>query len=90
VTTYLPPVDKLRERVAELVAVTSSDGISAAVALEPGSTLTDKGMTSLGYLRLIDAIETEFGIYVDLEADSTFLETVHGIAQRISDEVGAP
>ncbi len=76
-----------RARVAELVAVASSGTLDATTALTSGSNLTEKGLTSLDYLHLIDMVETEYGIYVDLEGDTTFMETVDGIARRVETEL---
>ncbi|NJP52686.1 acyl carrier protein [Streptomyces sp. SBST2-5] len=60
---------QLLERSAELVAAVSEQVVPKEKALEPGLTLADQGMTSLTYLRLIDALETEFGVYFDFDEE---------------------
>lgn len=77
----------LTERTARLVAVASEGVVSEAKALEGGATLTEKGLTSLAYLRLIDALETEFGVYFDLEEeDISFLRTVEGLVAYMAEQ----
>jgi acyl carrier protein len=74
---------RLAERTADLV-VTASDGIvSREQALASGPTLTEQGLTSLAYLRLIDALETEFGVYIDLE---DALNTVDSLVRHMLDQ----
>ncbi|MET0133324.1 MAG: acyl carrier protein [Kibdelosporangium sp.] len=70
-------------RVAELAADASGGTVTADVAASGGGSLLEAGLTSLGYLRLIDAIETEYGIYVDLEEASGKLGTVEQIVDYI-------
>ncbi|WP_049572073.1 acyl carrier protein [Nonomuraea sp. SBT364] len=59
----------IRERLAALVAESSDGAISAHEALTATVPLTALGLTSIGQLRLADAIETEFGVTVDLTGD---------------------
>jgi acyl carrier protein len=71
--------DAIRLRVAELVerctdgTVTVADGLAAEVPL------TALGLDSLGLLRLLDAVEAEFGV----ELDAGALDSVSGIAERL-------
>jgi acyl carrier protein len=78
----------LADRIATLVESSSSGTVSREQALDPASTLTEKGLTSLSFLQLIDAIETELGIYVDLEGDTAFLQTVDGISSYVTEQGG--
>lgn len=57
--------DDLRSRLAELVSQATSGAIPVADALAGGS-LRALGLDSLSALRLIDAIDLEFGIEVDI------------------------
>ncbi|MBN6052377.1 acyl carrier protein [Nonomuraea sp. RK-328] len=56
---------ELRERLASLVAEATDGEVEAAEVLAGPARLTDLGVTSLGFLRLIDAVETEFGVEID-------------------------
>jgi acyl carrier protein len=62
---------ELRGRLAEMVAKATDGEVEAAEVLAGQAKLADLGVTSLGYLRLIDAVESEFGVELDLaSADS--------------------
>jgi len=60
----------LRERLANMIEAASDGELSAADALVPAASLTDLGFDSLGYLRLIDKIEAEYGIDVALNGEA--------------------
>ncbi|UJW29805.1 acyl carrier protein [Saccharothrix sp. AJ9571] len=79
----------LQTRIAELTAEASGGTLSASGALTGSESLTQQGLTSLSYLRLIDAIETEYGIYVDLEEATGRLGTVEKIAEYVREQ-GVP
>jgi acyl carrier protein len=74
----------LRERLAEMVAAASDGEVPADEALGDGASLRALGLSSLGYLRLIDAIESEFGVDVDLAGDPASLDTLDGIAGQLA------
>lgn len=74
------------DRISTLVEEISLGAIPRDRAGDPTGTLTEKGLSSLSYLQLIDAVETEFGVYVDLEGDTTFLQSVEGIAGYIAEQ----
>jgi acyl carrier protein len=76
--------DDLHQRLAELVATAASDA-----QLTPGVVLTAPslvllGVNSLSTLRIIDAVEREFGIVLDLDGDADFLDSVAGIATHVT------
>lgn len=72
----------LRQRVAELV-VTACDGeVDADQVLGAGS-LVLIGVGSLASLRIIDAVETEFGVPLRIDDDPSFLDSVDGIADHL-------
>jgi acyl carrier protein len=75
--------ETLRQHIAAIVEQSSEGSVSKAAALTPGATLTDTGLTSLSYLRLIDKIENDIGVYIDLEGDTSFLGSVDSIAEYI-------
>ncbi|RBQ14803.1 acyl carrier protein [Spongiactinospora rosea] len=59
-----------KERLAGLVAAASDGEVSAAEALAADLPLSALGFTSLAQMRLIDAIEREFGVDVDFSDES--------------------
>ncbi len=56
---------QLRQTLARLIAEASSGTIGSGDALE-GSSLRALGLDSLAALRLIDAIDVEFGVEVEV------------------------
>lgn len=82
--TITPAIDSVIARLVE----NASDGlISATEALEADTDLQQRGLTSLAFLRLVDAIENTLGVYVDLEQDITFMRTVAGISRYVEAEL---
>ncbi|MBG0828839.1 acyl carrier protein [Planomonospora sp. ID67723] len=61
----------LRERLAAMVASASDGTVTAAEALAATVPLSALGITSLAQMRLIDAVESEFGIEFDLSRAGT-------------------
>jgi acyl carrier protein len=82
----MPQNESMVQRVAAMVEDASEGTLNRDAALEEGRTLAEKGLSSLAYLRLIDAVETEFGVYIDLEGDTTFMSTVPGIVGYMAAE----
>lgn len=74
----------LRERVATLVAQASEGALTTDEVLGADCSLPVLGLTSLGYIRLIDAIEDEFAI--DIESDGD-LDTLDGLVAYLSDRL---
>ena len=74
----------LTETIARLVTRASSGSISPEEAVRSDINLTEQGLSSLSYLKLIDSIETELGVYIDLEGDIAFMTSVNGIAEYVS------
>lgn len=74
----------LTQTIARLVARASAGSISEEQAVCPDTNLTEQGMSSLDYLKLIDALELELGVYIDLEADLAFMTSVQGITEYVS------
>ncbi|HEU4422434.1 MAG TPA: acyl carrier protein, partial [Pilimelia sp.] len=73
----------LRAALAELVAEAADGDVTAADALAGRAPLPVLGMTSLAYVRLIDAVEERFGITLDLEGDLSYLDSVDALAARL-------
>ncbi|XVQ87757.1 acyl carrier protein [Microbispora siamensis] len=59
----------IKKRLAELVAESSDGAVTADEVLAATVPLSALGVTSITMLRLIDAIESEFGVEFDLSED---------------------
>jgi len=79
-------VTGLREDLARLVAEASEGQVSADEALAGDATLPALGVSSLVYLRLIDAVETEYGVSLDLDGDLSYLDTLDGLARQLAEQ----
>ena len=72
----------LRHRIAELVVAACDGEVDVDQVLGAGS-LVLIGVGSLASLRIIDAVETEFGMPLGIDDDPSFLDTVDGIADHL-------
>lgn len=79
----------LRDRVAELVDRATGGGVRAADALAGEASLTALGLDSLGLLRLVDAIEAEYGVEIDASGGGRRLDTLDDLVDRIIQAGGA-
>ncbi|MEO3781026.1 acyl carrier protein [Micromonospora sp. B11E3] len=73
----------LRERIAELVSEATGGDVPAADVLAGGS-MVALGVDSLGLLRLVDAIEVEYGVEVDLNGPGRPLDTVDDLVALLT------
>ena len=64
-----PETDVIRKRLAQLVEESSDGALTADAVTADTASLAELGLTSLARMRLIDAIESEYGVEVDLGAD---------------------
>ena len=74
--------DAVRQRVAELVEAASDGAVPAGEALAPDASLTALGLGSLGFLRLLDAIESAYGVEVEAGHGGR-LDTVDQLVDRV-------
>jgi acyl carrier protein len=74
--------EQVRQRLAELVAAATEGEVPAAQVLAGGRSLRALGVGSLAFLRLVDAVEAEFGVELDL--DTPGLDTLDGLAARVT------
>ncbi|MEV6931505.1 acyl carrier protein [Dactylosporangium sp. NPDC051485] len=76
----------LRERVAELTSEASDGDVTADEILVHGGSLIALGVSSLATMRLIAAVEVEFGVELDLDTlafdPDDFDDLVRHLAER--------
>jgi acyl carrier protein len=70
--------------LADMVAEASDGEVSAELALTSDHSLSALGLTSLGLIRLIDAIEDTLGVYLDLGADQPSLDRFDTLASHLA------
>ncbi|MEV0686313.1 acyl carrier protein [Nocardia sp. NPDC050378] len=75
--------DTLTHAVAELVAQATDGIIDAPAARAADQSFADAGMTSLSFLRLVDALEIRYGVEIDLENDIDAMRTVALIVEYL-------
>lgn len=75
--------EALRRRVAELVSSASQGAVRTDDALAGQTPLHDLGLDSLGLLRLVDALELEYGVEIDLTDNRVRLNTVDDIVASL-------
>ncbi|WFE30060.1 phosphopantetheine-binding protein [Solwaraspora sp. WMMD791] len=73
---------RLRRRVADLVSDATGGDVAAEQVLGGGS-LVALGLDSLGLLRLVDAIESEFGVEVEFDGADRPVDTVDDLVEAV-------
>ncbi|SCG39746.1 acyl carrier protein [Micromonospora coxensis] len=73
----------LRERIAELVSEATAGEVGADAVLAGGS-LVALGVDSLGLLRLVDAIESEYGVEIELNSSGRSVDTLDDLASLVT------
>lgn len=81
-----PNQANLLDKVADLAVQASEGDLTKNTVLESGRTLGEIGMSSLAYLRLIDSIENDYGIYLDLEEAGDKFQTLQGIVDYMAEQ----
>lgn len=76
-------VPDLYQDLAGLVAEASDGQISAAAALAEPESLGLLGLTSMGYVRLIQAVELRYGVAVEPDDGTSILDTVPALADYL-------
>lgn len=74
--------DALRQRLAEIINQATSGAVTVSDALA-GESLRALGLDSLSALRLVDAIDLEFGVEIDVGGTSG-LDTLDDIAATVA------
>lgn len=70
----------VRHELAALVTEVSDGQIGTADALAEPESLTLLGLTSMGQVRLIQAVERRYGIVVEPDDDPAAFDTVEALA----------
>lgn len=73
----------LRTKILDLALAAGDGSVTAAELAAANYSLRDVGYTSLSYMRLIDSIENEVGVYLDPEADIEHYETIDSVTALV-------
>ncbi|WP_328914161.1 MULTISPECIES: acyl carrier protein [unclassified Streptomyces] len=80
---------KMSARIRQLVVESCESEITEEDFQVSEGALSALNYTSLAYIRLLDAIENEFGVYIDLETTDPRLTSVGGITEVVAEELAA-
>jgi acyl carrier protein len=70
---------ELRAQLVRLIIESGDGGIGPDDLAAAAGSLRNLGYSSISYMRLIDAIENDLGVYIDPEADIELFTTVDSI-----------
>ncbi|GAA3097813.1 phosphopantetheine-binding protein [Streptomyces echinatus] len=73
----------LRSKILDLAIAAGDGSVTADELAATGYSLRDVGYTSLSYMRLIDSIENEVGVYLDPEAAIEHYETIDSVTALV-------
>ena len=73
----------LRAQLVRLIVAAGDGTVAESDLVQAGGSLRASNYTSLSFTRLIDAIESELGVYVDPEADPERFATIDTLADRL-------
>ncbi|GLW34246.1 phosphopantetheine-binding protein [Actinoplanes regularis] len=75
--------NSLRAKILELAIAAGDGSVSADELASVNYSLRNVGYSSLSYMRLIDSIENEVGVYLDPEADIEHYETIDSVTALV-------
>lgn len=74
----------VRSHLIHLIVESSEGNVSESDLSAAGGSLSAFNYSSLSYIRLIDAIENELGVYIDPDADAESFTTLDGIVALVA------
>ncbi|WEV23851.1 phosphopantetheine-binding protein [Streptomyces sp. 71268] len=80
----------LRTKILDLAIAAGDGSVTADELASANYSLREVGYSSLSYMRLIDSIENEVGVYLDPEAATEHYETIDSVtALVVASGIGA-
>jgi len=79
---------ELRSTIVRIVLESGEGEITESDLAAADWSLTAVGYTSLSYIRMIDAVENELGVYLDPEAETERFATIDGIIGLVVESSG--
>jgi len=74
-----PHTEDLRAQLVRLIVESGDGNLSTGDIASAGGSLQALGYSSLSYIRLIDGIENELGVYIDPDADTEAFSTLDNL-----------
>ncbi|PYC71914.1 hypothetical protein C7C46_26365 [Streptomyces tateyamensis] len=72
-----------------MTARASDEAVTEAELLaEPATSFVALGLGSLAQLRLVDAVESRYGVFLDLDGGQEFLASVAALAAHLTEQHG--
>ncbi|MGW1075398.1 phosphopantetheine-binding protein [Streptomyces sp. NPDC002537] len=82
--------DALRTRIVRIIVNSAEGGLTEQELASVDGSLSALGYSSLSYIRMIDAVENELGVYLDPEVREENFATVDGILALVREELPEP
>lgn len=76
--------EDLRAQLVRLIVDSSDGNVSTGEVHSAAGSLRDLGYSSLSFIRLIDGIENELGVYIDPDVDTDAFSTLDSIIDLIT------
>ncbi|GHH72277.1 hypothetical protein ACFRKE_09520 [Kitasatospora indigofera] len=73
----------LHTKILDLAIAAGDGSFTSRELAEAGYSLRAVSFSSLSYMRLIDSIENELGVYLDPEVDAEHYETIDSVAALV-------
>ena len=78
-----PQLETLRPQVVRIVVESAEGDLSEGDLTVAEGSLSAVSYSSLSYIRMIDTLENELGVFLDPEADDKRFETIDGIVDLV-------
>lgn len=75
--------EEIRPRVVRIVLGSAEGDLTEQDLAAAGWSLPGVSYSSLAYIRMIDTVENELGVYLDPEEDSDRFETIDSIVELV-------
>ncbi|MBU6533257.1 hypothetical protein ACFUIW_15175 [Streptomyces sp. NPDC057245] len=76
--------DDIRSRIVRIVLGSAEGDLTERDLAAAGWSLPQVSYSSLAYIRMIDTVENELGVYLDPEEESDRFETIDSLVELVS------
>jgi acyl carrier protein len=86
----VPEPNDVRSRIERIVLDSAEGGLSEDQLADAGGSLPRLSYSSLSYIRMIDAVENELGVYLDPEERDERYRSVDGLVELVTEALRDP